>query len=240
MENNLREQEQVLALTDTGRDILSVNHLLAKHKNAINNLESLSRQLASLDQQGSILLQEEIPGTEHILERIEETQRYMARLQELAATRRKTLEGALEYYLFFTEADDVEATLLDTLRVVSSDDVGRDEGSVQALLRKHDGVNDDLEKFEQNIKQLHSQVQALPEEARLHPDIVHRLSVTEKRKQQLEELSRLRKQRLIDALSLYKLLTDADAVEAWIDEKGKLVGTLIPGADLEEVEIMSE
>jgi spectrin beta len=56
-------------------------------------------------------------------------------------------------------------------------------------------------------------------QARTHPDIVERLTTTEKRKQQLEELSRLRKQRLIDALSLYKLLSDADAVEAWIDEK---------------------
>lgn len=55
--------------------------------------------------------------------------------------------------------------------------------------------------------------------ARAHPDIIGRLSTTEQRKQQLEDYSRLRKQRLIDALSLYKLLSDADSVEAWIDEK---------------------
>lgn len=67
---------------------------------------------------------------------------------------------------------------------------------------------------------------------------IQRLSITERRKQELIELSNLRKQRLVDALSLYKLLSDADGIEAWIDEKGKLLSTLIPGQDLEEVEIM--
>lgn len=56
LENNFREQEQVLALTDTGRDIFTVNHLLAKHKNAENNLESLGRALDTLKTQGEKLV----------------------------------------------------------------------------------------------------------------------------------------------------------------------------------------
>lgn len=80
--------------------------------------------------------------------------------------------------------------------------------------------------------------EALPHEARAHPDIKDRLDTTIRRKAELEELAKLRKQRLIDALSLYKLYADADSVEAWIDEKGKLLATLVPGKDLEEVEIM--
>jgi spectrin beta len=48
---------------------------------------------------------------------------------------------------------------------------------------------------------------------------MQRLTATEKRKQELIELSSLRKQRLIDAVNLYKLLGDADSLEAWIDEK---------------------
>lgn len=101
-------------------------------------------------------------------------------------------------------ASEVDGYLLDTLRVVSSDDVGRDEGSVQALIKKHEGVKDELDSFERHIVQLQSHVETLPEEARAHPDIIQRLSATERRKQELIELSNLRKQRLVDALSLYK------------------------------------
>ena len=38
---------------------------------------------------------------------------------------------------FFADADDVDTWMLDTLRLVSSEDVGRDEPSVESLLKKH-------------------------------------------------------------------------------------------------------
>lgn len=65
-------------------------------------------------------------------------------------------------FQFFTHADDVDAYLLDTLRVVSSDDVGKDEGTVQLLLRKHDDVSDELQTFDTQIKQLYQKAEALP------------------------------------------------------------------------------
>ena len=49
-----------------------------------------------------------------------------------------------------------------------------------------------------------------------------RLSVIDRKYQELLEFAKLRKQRLLDALSLYKLFNEADSVETWIDEK---VGT---------------
>ncbi|TKR87947.1 hypothetical protein L596_012272 [Steinernema carpocapsae] len=238
LEQNFKEQEQVLGLTDTGRDITSVSRLLAKHRNAENNLESMGRTLDSLDDQGKKLIDEQIPGSEHIDPKLANAREYFEKLKKLADLRRGRLTGGVDYYQFFTDADDVDAYLLDTLRVVSSDDVGRDEGSVQALIKKHDGVSDELENFDKHILQLTQQAQTLPEEAREHPDIVTRLGTTAKRKGELEDISKLRKQRLVDALALYKLLSDADSIEAWIDEKGKLLGTLTPGNDLEEVEIM--
>jgi spectrin beta len=51
------------------------------------------------------------------------------------------------------------------------------------------------------------------------PDVQSRLSSVDKRYQDLLDLAKLRKQRLIDALSLYKLFNESDGVETWIDEK---------------------
>lgn len=98
LENNLKEQEQVLALTDTGRDIFSVNHLLAKHKNAENNLDSAKRNLESLEKQGNGLVQERIPGSEDIPASIANIKQYFDKLKQLADVRRKNLEGGVEYY----------------------------------------------------------------------------------------------------------------------------------------------
>ena len=49
-----------------------------------------------------------------------------------------------------------------------------------------------------------------------------RLSVIDRKYQELLEFAKLRKQRLLHALSLNKLFNEADGVETWIDEK---VGT---------------
>lgn len=50
-------------------------------------------------------------------------------------------------------------------------------------------------------------------------DVQARLSSIDRRYNELLEFSKLRKQRLIDALSLYKLFNESDGVETWIDEK---------------------
>lgn len=42
-------------------------------------------------------------------------------------------------------------------------------------------------------------------------------------------MAKIRKQRLLDALSLYKLFTEADGVEQWIAEKEKMLHTMVPG-----------
>jgi hypothetical protein len=94
----LREQEQVLILTDTGRDIFSVNHLLAKHKNAENNLDSVKRALDTLESQGNDLVGEQIPDSENIPQSIANIRKYYDKLRQLADGRRKTLEGGVEYY----------------------------------------------------------------------------------------------------------------------------------------------
>ncbi|VDO32364.1 unnamed protein product [Haemonchus placei] len=238
LENSIKDQERVLSSTDTGKDIVTVSHLLAKHKNAENNLSEIERQLVQLTKDGDQLLAEDIPGSDNIPPRLQEIRDYLKKLRELANARRQRLTGGVDYYQFFTHADDVDAYLLDTLRIISSDDVGKDEGTVQLLLRKHDDVSDELKSFDTHIQQLYQKAEALPPDAREHPDIKERLASTVRRKAELEDLAQLRKQRLVDALSLYKLYADADSVEAWIDEKSKLLATLVPGKDLEEVEIM--
>ena len=52
------------------------------------------------------------------------------------------------------------------------------------------------------------------------------------------ELAKLRKQRLLDALSLYKLFSEADGVEQWIGEKERMLETMVPAKDIEDVEVM--
>lgn len=51
-------------------------------------------------------------------------------------------------------------------------------------------------------------------------------------------MARLRRQRLLDALSLCKLLSEASDAEQWIAEKDRMLNTMVPAKDIEDVEIM--
>merc|ERR1719464_33467 len=119
-----------------------------------------------------------------------------------------------------------------------SDDTGKDEANVQTLLKKHKEISDELKNYESTIKALHDQADALGEDDRESRTVTERLNSIDKRYQELQELAKLRKQRLLDALSLYKLFTEADGVEQWINEKEKMLVTMVPGKDIEDCEIM--
>ena len=113
--------------------------------------------------------------------------------------------------------------MLDTLRLVSSEDVGRDEANVQSLLKKHKDVTDELKNYAQVIEALHQQAAQLGEQDPDAPEVKERLASIDNRYKELIELGKLRKQRLLDALSLYKLFSEADGVEQWISEKVNMI-----------------
>ena len=58
--------------------------------------------------------------------------------------RKKRLTDAVDFHQFFTAADDVDNWMLDILKPVSSDDIGKDESNVQTLLKKHKEVTDEF------------------------------------------------------------------------------------------------
>lgn len=53
--------------------------------------------------------------------------------------------------------------MLDLLRIVSSDDIGKDESNVQTLLKKHKDITDELRNYSATIDALHEQAQQLGE-----------------------------------------------------------------------------
>ena len=76
------------------------------------------------------------------------------------------------------------------------------------------------------ITALHEQAENLGEQDRESPEVNARLGSIDRRYQELLELAKLRKQRLLDALALYQLYNEADGVDAWIKEKEKLLMTM--------------
>ncbi|CAH1390274.1 unnamed protein product [Nezara viridula] len=237
-ENWIKEKEQIVSQGDIGHDLITINLLLSKHKALENEISSHEPQLASVVAVGEDLVSQGHFGAERIQNRLDETLGMWKHLEELVAYRRKRLEEAVDFHQFFADADDVDIWMLDTLRLVSSEDVGRDEANVQSLLKKHKEATEELKAYSATIEALKSQASALGEQDRESSDVINRITSIENRYKELLELAKLRKQRLLDALSLYKLFSEADGVQQWIGEKDRMLETMVPGKEIEDVEIM--
>ena len=119
--------------------------------------------------------------------------------------------------------------MVEMLRVVSDENVGHDEASVQSLLKKHEQVMRELVDYGAQLNNvvLCETLAKLNERDRDSPPVQQRAAQLRKRYEDLLQLANLRKQRLLDATNLYKLFREADNVEVWITEKEKLLVTIV-------------
>merc|ERR1719288_183380 len=235
-ENWIKEMEQILSQGDIGHDLTTINLLLSKHKSLETEIRAHENTLESSLSVGRQLIEQGHFGAKNVQERIGDVMGMWENLIRLMDNRKRRLTEAVDFHQFLTDADDVDTYMLDVLRLVSSDDIGKDEANVQTLLKKHKEITEDLKSYQTTIDALHEQAGTLGEDDK--PSVDERLSSVVKRYEELHELAKLRKQRLLDALSLYKLFTEADGVEQWISEKEKMLQTMTPGKDIEDCEIM--
>lgn len=73
---------------------------------------------------------------------------------ELASKRKKTLKGAYQVQKFIRAGDETKSWMSEKETALLSDDYGRDLASVQALQRKHEGLERDLDALEEKVKLL--------------------------------------------------------------------------------------
>ncbi|KAI5125066.1 spectrin beta chain, non-erythrocytic 1 isoform X1 [Manis pentadactyla] len=234
----IREKEKILSSDDYGKDLTSVMRLLSKHRAFEDEMSGRSSHFEQAIKEGEDMITEEHFGSEKIRERIIYIREQWANLEHLSAIRKKRLEEALLLHQFQADADDIDAWMLDILKIVSSNDVGHDEYSTQSLVKKHKDVAEEIANYRPTIDTLHEQASALPQEHAESPDVRGRLSGIEERYKEVAELTRLRKQALQDTLALYKMFSEADACELWIDEKEQWLNNMQIPEKLEDLEVI--
>ncbi|KAG7462992.1 hypothetical protein MATL_G00190580 [Megalops atlanticus] len=234
----IREKEQILSLDDCGRDLTGVLRLLSQHKAFEDEMSGRAGPLQQALREGQEMVAAAHFGADKIGERVRDVQEQWAALERLSAVRKARLREACNLHQFQTDADDVDAWMLDVLRIVSSSDVGHDEFSTQALVKKHKDVAEEIASYRPVIDALHEQARALPGEQAASPEVQGRLAGIEERYGEVAELTRLRKQALQDALALYKMSSEADACELWIDEKELWLNAMEIPEKLEDLEVI--
>ncbi|XP_061600718.1 LOW QUALITY PROTEIN: spectrin beta chain, non-erythrocytic 1-like [Cololabis saira] len=234
----IREKEKILSSEDCGKDLTGAVRLLSQHKAFEDEMTGRSAHLQQSVRQGDELVAEQHFGADKIKERILDIQEQWAALERLSAVRKARLQEACNLHQFQADADDIDTWMLDVLRIVSSVDVGHDEFSTQALVKKHKDVSEEIGSYRPVIDALHEQSRTLPPEKADSEEVQSRLAGIEERYKEVVELTRLRKQALQDALALYKILSEASSCELWIDEKEQWLNSMDIPEKLEDLEVV--
>uniref|UniRef100_A0A4W6D187 Spectrin beta chain n=1 Tax=Lates calcarifer TaxID=8187 RepID=A0A4W6D187_LATCA len=239
----IREKSSILGAQGYGKDLSSVLRLLQKHKTLAGELLAHRSLLQNTMKRGKQILSEKSFGTAGIQERIMEVKGEWKRLEDQAAQRLGHLQEALNFFQFSTETDDLVAWLQDAYRLVSSEDFGHDEYSTQSLLKKHRGVSEAVDKHRLHFLPLSSPLLSSP---LLSSPLLSSLQEVQVRMGEVEQLytevaevAVLRQQWLHDALAVYRMFSEVNACELWIDEKEQWLDKMEIPERLEDVEVVA-
>ncbi|KAL6478548.1 hypothetical protein MHYP_G00119810 [Metynnis hypsauchen] len=235
----IREKTSILATQTCGKDLSSVLRLLQKHKSLAGELLARRALLQQTMKKGKQILTQKSFGTAGIQERLMDVKGEWRRLEDQAAQRLGHLQEALNFFQFTAEMDDLLAWLQDEYRLVSSEDFGHDEYSTQSLLKKHRGVREDIDKHRLHVVALHKHMVALPLHYRELEEVQMRLGEVEQLYTEVAEVAVLRQQWLHDALAVYRMFSEVNACEVWIDEKEQWMNRMEVPERLEDMEVVA-
>ncbi|XP_060133827.1 spectrin beta chain, erythrocytic isoform X2 [Zootoca vivipara] len=237
-ESWIKEKDQIYSSLDYGKDLTSVLILQRKHKAFEDELRVQETHLQHTIKEGETMIAQNHFGALKIRRRIEEVKALWAQLQELAAFHKKNLQDAESFFQFQVDADDLMAWLQDAHRLVSSEDVGHDEYSTLALVKKHRDLLDDVADNKRVMDNLNRQAQNFPMEFRDDPGFENRLKAIQAMYNEVVSLADLRRQKLQDALDLYKVFSETDACELWMSEKEKWLEQMEIPDTLEDLDVV--
>ncbi|XP_041369234.1 spectrin alpha chain-like isoform X2 [Gigantopelta aegis] len=220
----INDKEAFVTSEEFGQDLEHVEVLQKKfdefHKDLQNHEDKVSEVNTLADQ----LVADGHPDEETIRHRQNEVNEAWQRLKQLSLLRQERLFGAHEIQRFNRDADETIAWIQEKDAVLSTDDYGRDLASVQALQRKHEGVERDLAALEEKVTALGTESKRLME---IHSDqaaqIDGKQNEIEENWEHLKAKGAERKSRLDDSYYLHRFLADFRDLVSWIKDMTAII-----------------
>lgn len=163
------------------------------------------------------LIREEHPEEQRISNKKDELVDAMRRLKEKASRKQQRLFEKYEVTKYYRDAMETENWINEKDASLSSDDTGRDLPSIQALQRKHDGLERDLDALQKKVEKLVDAADQLSDKYTDHADDLKRTRDQLSDKwDALKSKAAKRKARLDDAYNLHRFLTDSRELASWL------------------------
>uniref|UniRef100_A0A8C3IK55 Spectrin alpha chain, non-erythrocytic 1 n=1 Tax=Chrysemys picta bellii TaxID=8478 RepID=A0A8C3IK55_CHRPI len=220
----INDKEAIVTSEELGQDLEHVEVLQKKFEEFQTDLAAHEERVNEVNQFAGKLIQEQHPEEELIKSKQDEVNAGWQRLKGLALQRQGKLFGAAEVQRFNRDVDETISWIKEKEQLMASDDFGRDLASVQALLRKHEGLERDLAALEDKVKALCAEADRLQQS---HPQNASQIQVKREELianwEQIRTLAAERHARLNDSYRLQRFLADFRDLTSWVTEMKALI-----------------
>lgn len=216
----LSEKEYFVSSTEYGHDSHTTTLLLQQHKTLEQELTAKKVHTDELVAQKESLLQEMLYANDKVNEHVETLSSKWDVVNKLSAQRRKRLEEVLNLHQFFADCREIEVDMNEMEAPVAGNDYGHDDESVNELIRKHGLLAEEISALEPRISSMEEQkLNTLGEQDQDAPEVLEAKQGLDDHYNALQYKMSVRHQKLLDALALYKLYSEADIVKSWVVER---------------------
>ncbi|KAI6209533.1 Spectrin protein 1 [Aphelenchoides besseyi] len=223
----IRSRETVASQKEIGADLEQVEVLQKKFDDFKGDLKAKEVRLQEMNQIATALTA--VGQTEtavRIRQQIEDLNQRWKALEQQAEQREQQLGSAHEVQRFHRDVDETRDWIQEKNEALDSDDFGRDLRSVQALQRKHDGVERDLAALGDKIRTLDEKANKLRQ---THPEAAEQIYDLQRQINeqwtQLTQKANSRKDKLLDSYDYQRFLSDYRDLMQWIAGMNQLVSS---------------
>uniref|UniRef100_A0A3B4DLC8 Spectrin alpha chain, non-erythrocytic 1 n=1 Tax=Pygocentrus nattereri TaxID=42514 RepID=A0A3B4DLC8_PYGNA len=220
----ISDKEAIVTSEELGQDLEHVEVLQKKFEEFQTDLAAHEERVNEVNQAAAKLTQENHPEAELILKKQEEVNSAWQRLKGLAQQRQGKLFGAAEVQRFNRDVDETISWIKEKEQLMASDDFGRDLASVQALLRKHEGLERDLAALEDKVNTLGGEAERLQQ---THPQNASQIHLKRDELitnwEQIRTLAAERHAHLNDSYRLQRFTADFRDLTSWVTEMKALI-----------------
>uniref|UniRef100_A0A8C2X3M8 Spectrin alpha chain, non-erythrocytic 1 n=1 Tax=Cyclopterus lumpus TaxID=8103 RepID=A0A8C2X3M8_CYCLU len=220
----ISDKEAMASSEELGQDLEHVELLQKKFEEFQTDLAAHEERVNEVNQLAAKLVQEAHPEAELIVRKQDEVNAAWQRLKGFAQQRQGKLFGAAEVQRFNRDVDETISWIKEKEQLMASDDFGRDLASVQALLRKHEGLERDLAALEDKVNTLGGDAERLQQ---THPQNATQIHLKKDELvtnwEQIRTLAAERHAHLNDSYRLQRFTADFRDLTSWVTEMKALI-----------------
>ncbi|XP_030248101.1 spectrin beta chain, non-erythrocytic 5 [Sparus aurata] len=226
---------------DLGSSPSGSQQLLHKHQAVMQEISSRAPLVQAVQEAGHSLVRGRHFASHDITERLEELKCLHEELMTEAEKKEKLLQEALRIHTFLSEVSELQLWSEEQRAGLESRDCGRSEEATEALLRRLDSVDVELENQRKTVERLREGGASLQHLG--HPNshlVTETLPDVLQHFDALLRLSSARRTALEDQLRLYVFEREAKELQTWLTSKKAVAESKDCGQDLEDVEVLQK